>query len=59
MVHVRNASAVILKQPEGKIPLGLVYMEEYYYSWSQRYVLADLVQVKIQWWVLVKSMLTV
>jgi len=42
MVHVRNASAVILRKPEGKMPLGLVYMGEYYYSWCQRYVLADL-----------------
>jgi hypothetical protein len=39
---VRNASAVILRKAEGKMPLGLVYMGEYYYSWCQRYVLADL-----------------
>lgn len=32
MVHVRNASAVFLRKPEGKITLGLVYMEEYYYN---------------------------
>jgi len=31
MIHARNASAVILRKPEGKIPLGLVYMGEYYY----------------------------
>jgi hypothetical protein len=32
MVDVRNASAVILRKAEGKMPLGLVYMGEYYYS---------------------------
>jgi hypothetical protein len=32
MVHVRNASAVILRKHEGKIPFGLVYTGEYYYN---------------------------
>jgi len=32
MVHVRNASAVILRKPEGKLPFWLVYAGEYYYN---------------------------